>query len=325
TSRRTHIRPRPAPMSAATARQSIARRRRHATSSVAADGGRAHRPVPRHPRARLGRDGRRLPRAAHRHPAPCRHQAPPRPLVVARFFNEARLAALLQHPGLVDVYDFGRLTDGRAYIVMEYLEGQTLAALLRQRGKLGSELAVGLTRQIAGAVGVAHAKGIVHRDLKPDNIFIVRDDDIELGVRARILDFGIAKLAPGPAGGASHTRTGSLLGTPVYMAPEQCRGAGAVDWRADIYSLGCILSEILTGRRVFVHEGVGEIIAAHLTAPPPKPSAFASLPGWLDAVVVKALAKTPAARWQSMDELATALGRKRKSTVQPPEESTALQ
>src|SRR5262249_53623280 len=106
--------------------------------------------------------------------------------VVARFFNEARMAALLQHPGLVDVYDFGRLPDGRAFIVMEYLEGQTLAALLK-RGKLGVDLAAGLGRQIAGAVGAAHAKGIVHRDLKPDNIFVVRDDDVDIGVRARVL------------------------------------------------------------------------------------------------------------------------------------------
>jgi eukaryotic-like serine/threonine-protein kinase len=245
--------------------------------------------------------------------------------VVTRFFNEARTTASLKHPGLVDVYDFGRLPDGRGYMVMEYLEGQPLSKLLELQGRLGLDLAIGLVRQIAGAVGAAHAKGIVHRDLKPDNVFIVRDDDVEFGVRARVLDFGVAKLAPELGAVELHTRTGSILGTPVYMAPEQCRGAGTVDWRTDIYALGCIFFEMVTGRRVFPYEGVGEVIGAHLHTPPQRPSEIATgVPGWLDKVILKALAKSPGDRWQSMDELAGALGGKRRPTAPPSIDSTAI-
>ena len=117
------------------------------------------------------------------------------PEIVGRFFNEARSAALIRHPGLVDVYDFGRLPDGSAYLVMEYLTGETLASMLARHGRLPEEIALALARQIAAAVGAAHHKGIVHRDLKPDNIFVVQDEEVPVGVRARILDFGIAKLS----------------------------------------------------------------------------------------------------------------------------------
>jgi eukaryotic-like serine/threonine-protein kinase len=228
--------------------------------------------------------------------------------MVARMFNEARATALIRHPGLVDVYDFGRLADGRAFIVMEYLDGESLAARLA-RGRLPAELACVLARQVAAAVGAAHATGIVHRDLKPDNIYIVADDEIDAGVRARVLDFGIAKLSDVLAGGGHHTRTGSLLGTPAYMSPEQCRGAGAVDARTDVYSLGCILFEMLTGRRPFAFEGLGEIIVAHLHEPPPVASRIEpSVPAWLDPVLARLLAKDPAARYPSMEEVALALG-----------------
>lgn len=115
--------------------------------------------------------------------------------LVTRFFNEARAATAVKHPGIVEIYDFGYHTDGSAYIVMEYLEGETLAARLRRTGSLPAARAAALGRQVAGALGAAHAKGIIHRDLKPDNIFIVRDPDIPDGERTKILDFGIAKLA----------------------------------------------------------------------------------------------------------------------------------
>src|SRR5262249_3706534 len=117
--------------------------------------------------------------------------------LVTRFFNEARAATAVKHPGIVEIYDFGYHTGGSAYIVMEYLEGETLAARLRRTGPLPAARAAALGRQVAGALGAAHAKGIVHRDLKPDNIFIVRDPDIMDGERSKILDFGIAKLATG--------------------------------------------------------------------------------------------------------------------------------
>jgi len=237
--------------------------------------------------------------------------------MVGRMFNEARLTSLIRHPGLVDVYDFGRLPDGSAYIVMEYLEGETLANLVERQGRLAPDLARALARQIAAAVGAAHAKGIVHRDLKPDNVFIVVDEELDIGARARVLDFGIAKLGAGLAGGGHHTRTGSIMGTPNYMSPEQCRGAGTVDARTDIYSLGCILFEMLTGRRLFEFEGVGEIIVAHLHHVPPPPSQLEpSVPMWLDAVVAKLLAKDPAARYQTMDEVSLALGGRPKSRPQ---------
>jgi eukaryotic-like serine/threonine-protein kinase len=238
--------------------------------------------------------------------------------MVARIFNEARMTALIKHPGLVDVYDFGRLPDGRAYLVMEYLEGETLASMIARQRRLPVELAVGIARQIAAAVGAAHQKGIVHRDLKPDNVFIVADEEAALGLRARILDFGIAKLAPELTGGGLHTRTGSLLGTPTYMAPEQCRGTGKVDSRADIYALGCILFEMVTGRRLFDYEGMGEILAAHLHTAPDRPSSVErSVPAWLDAVILKALAKSPGDRYGSMDQLAAALGARAKATTPP--------
>jgi eukaryotic-like serine/threonine-protein kinase len=242
--------------------------------------------------------------------------------MVGRMFNEARMTSLIRHPGLVDVYDFGRLPNGSAFIVMEYLEGESLAALLERSGRLPADLARALARQVAAAVGAAHGKGIVHRDLKPDNIFIVTDEDIDIGVRARVLDFGIAKLGAGLAGGGHHTRTGSIMGTPTYMSPEQCRGAGAVDLRTDIYSLGCILFEMLTGRRLFAFEGVGEIIVAHLHQAPPVASRIEpSVPTWLDVVVAKLLAKDPAARYQTMDEVMVALGGKPRNRPSVPQAS----
>jgi len=159
--------------------------------------------------------------------------------MVDRFFSEARIASSIEHAGMVGVYDFGHHSDGCAYIVMEFLEGETLTAFLaRAGGKLPPDLVMAIGRQIASAVGAAHQKGIVHRDLKPDNVFLVADAEVAAGMRAKVLDFGIAKLMADAKPGSMRTRTGVLMGTPVYMSPEQCRGAGAVDARADIYSLG---------------------------------------------------------------------------------------
>ena len=242
--------------------------------------------------------------------------------MVGRMCNEARMTSLIRHPGLVDVYDFGRLPNGSAYIVMEYLEGETLSALLVRNGPLAPDVARALARQVAAAVGAAHGKGIVHRDLKPDNIFIVADEELDIGVRARVLDFGIAKLGAGLAGGGHRTRTGSMMGTPIYMSPEQCRGAGSVDARTDIYSLGCILFEMLTARQLFGFEGVGDIIVAHLHQVPPPASRFEpEVPAWLDAVLAKLLAKDPAARYQSMDEVSVALGGKPRNRPSVPQTS----
>ncbi len=134
--------------------------------------------------------------------------------IVQRFFNEARATTSIRHPGIVDVFDYGQLEDGRAYIAMEQLEGENLAACLRRTGQLALGHIVAIGRQAASALAAAHEKGIVHRDLKPDNIFLVPDADLPGGVRVKILDFGIAKLATrGDAG--LKTRTGAMMGTPV--------------------------------------------------------------------------------------------------------------
>ena len=223
--------------------------------------------------------------------------------VVARFFNEARAAALLKHPGLINVFDFGYTTSGSAYIAMELLDGESLAARLQRERRLPQEDLVHIGRQIAGAVGAAHAKGIVHRDLKPDNVFLVPDADVMGGKRIKVLDFGIAKLAhSGP--GAAKTRTGSIIGTPMYMSPEQCRGSGQVDHRTDIYALGCILFEMACGRPPFVAEGLGELLAMQMFQPPPAPRSFEpALSTALEALILRALAKKPEERQQSMDQL----------------------
>src|SRR5262245_23764831 len=166
-----------------------------------------------------------------------------RPEIVGRFFNEARAATAISDPGIVQIFDFGQHTTGDAFIVMEMLEGETLELRLRRSGALRVPDALRLLRQVAASLGAAHARGIVHRDLKPDNIFVVPDPEAVGGERTKILDFGIAKLAGQGVG--VKTQTSAVMGTPTYMSPEQCRGAGEVDQRSDIYSLGCILYEIL--------------------------------------------------------------------------------
>ncbi|HWO20233.1 MAG TPA: serine/threonine-protein kinase [Kofleriaceae bacterium] len=221
--------------------------------------------------------------------------------IVTRFFNEARAATAIQHPGIVEVYDFGWTNEGAAFIVMEHLQGETLRAR-RKRGPMPWNHALAVTRQIAGALSAAHAAGIVHRDLKPDNIFLVPDPEVPGGERIKLLDFGIAKLT-GTSTGLSMTRTGAVIGTPTYMAPEQCRGV-AVDSRADLYSLGCILFELLAGRPPFVGEGEGEVLAAHIHVPPPALGSLArGLPSGSEALVQRLLAKAPRDRVQTADEV----------------------
>ena len=228
--------------------------------------------------------------------------------VLTRFFNEARASSLIHHPGIVEVFDFGQMESGSAYLVMELLEGESLSKRIKREGKLRSEVIFPLLRQIAGALGAAHAREIVHRDLKPDNIFLVRDPDVPGGLRAKVLDFGIAKLAASSSG--LRTKTGAVMGTPAYMAPEQTRGAGKVDARADIYALGCILFEMAAGRLPFSAKTHHEMMALHQSAAPPAlRSIDPAISPVLEAVAARALAKEPAQRQQSMDELAAELDR----------------
>jgi serine/threonine-protein kinase len=227
------------------------------------------------------------------------------PDLTARFFNEARAAAAIEDPGIVQIFDFGQHTDGRAYIVMELLDGESLDRRLGRLGRLPVRDALRVMRQIASSLGAAHQRGIVHRDLKPDNVFLVRDPEVSGGERAKILDFGIAKITGGTG---KKTATAVVMGTPLFMSPEQCRGAGKVDQRSDVYSMGCVLFVLLTGRTPFYAEGPGEVIAMHLREMPPIPSTLAAgIPHIVDSMVLRCLEKDPARRYASGREVASAL------------------
>jgi serine/threonine-protein kinase len=225
--------------------------------------------------------------------------------VVQRFLNEAKAAASIHHPGIVSIYDLGR-AGGQVYIVMERLRGETLAERIA-RERLEIDHAVAMVKQLASALAAAHALNIVHRDLKPENIFVVADPDMPGGERIKILDFGVAKLAP-TQGGGGLTAQGSIFGTPAYMAPEQCENAAKVDQRTDLYALGCILYEMLCGIPPFGKGGL-ELLAAHLRDEPPRPTRYnRSIPEDLERTILQLLAKKPQHRLQSCEELLKALG-----------------
>jgi serine/threonine-protein kinase len=215
----------------------------------------------------------------------------------------------------VQVFDYGRHTDGSAYIVMELLNGESLHQRLARHGALGLPEALRIMRQVASTLGEAHARGIVHRDLKPANVFMVRDKEVAGGERAKVLDFGIAKLAGDHAGITTYDK--AVMGTPPYMSPEQCRGAGHVDQRSDVYALGCMLFELLVGHPPFQAEGPGDIIAMQLREAPPVPSSLRpSIPPEVDRLVLRCLAKDPAQRFGNGSDLAVALGSLRTSSPQ---------
>src|SRR4029077_17945183 len=160
----------------------------------------------------------------------------------------------IDHPGIVTVFECGHDPAG-VYIAMELLKGENLAARLK-RGRLAAAMGLRIIRQAASALAAAHAAGIVHRDLKPDNLFLVPDERDTSAEMVKVLDFGLAKLGQDASRTSSvRTRTGSVMGTPAYMSPEQCRGTREIDHRTDIYALGVILFEILCGRPPFVSEG----------------------------------------------------------------------
>ena len=219
--------------------------------------------------------------------------------LVERLFDEALATNLVKHSGIVQVFDCGFQRD-RAYLVMEYLEGENLGSLLKREKALSVPVACAFGGQLANALAAAHDHRIVHRDLKPDNIFVMPTGQDEVSLK--IVDFGIAKLNFRPAG--SDTDSMALLGTPAYMSPEQCAGAGLVDPRTDIYALGCILFEMVLGRRPFVYRGWGEYIAAHQSEPPPTPIELRpDLPRALNDLILQMLAKRPEDRPQAMGEI----------------------
>jgi serine/threonine-protein kinase len=221
--------------------------------------------------------------------------------VVARFFDEARAVNLIGHENIVGIYDLSLLPPRRYYYVMEYLDGETLADRIRG-GPLGPALALDVLLQLCDALQCAHEHGVVHRDLKPENVFLV-----QRGVRrdfVKLVDFGIAKLRGARAAG--RTESGVIVGTPEYMAPEQCED-GPIDARTDVYALGVIAFELATGRLPFVGMGIAPLLLAHLEKAPPRPSELAPVLPALERAILRALEKAPAARFADMAEFAAAL------------------
>ncbi len=226
------------------------------------------------------------------------------PEATPRFLLEAKAASAIGNEHIIDILDFGALPDGSAYLIMEFLEGVSLSELVRADALPPVERVIGIALQVAEALAAAHAAGIVHRDLKPDNIFLIqrRAEDF-----VKILDFGIAKM--GELGADRLTHTGTIVGTPHYMSPEQAAGL-AIDQRADIYALGIILYELVSGQVPFDGSNFMAVLTQHLQAVPP---AFQSrnppvhVSAVLEAIIFKCLAKQPEQRYQSMHELRDAL------------------
>jgi serine/threonine-protein kinase len=227
---------------------------------------------------------------------------------VRRLFVEARATSMIRHPGIVEIYDCDVHRNGRAYIVMEYLEGETLAKRLERLGALPWQVACRIARRATDAIGAAHRVGIVHRDVKPDNVFLLSDSAWPAITDVKVLDFGLAKLVAGNLVGVAGTMAGSLVGSPTYMSPEQCQGE-KVDHRCDIYSLGCVIFEMIAGRPPFVGSRVREVLEAHtLRAPPALGSVAPQVPPWLTRLVGRMLAKDPRQRPRAMDEVSIELG-----------------
>jgi hypothetical protein len=215
-----------------------------------------------------------------------------------RFLREARTAAAIEHPNVLPIYRVNDV-DGLLYIAMRYVDGPTLHEVIRRQTFLDVPDALSMTRQIASALDAAHEQGIIHRDVKPQNILLASAADIE---HAYLSDFGLARLVAD----TGLTRTGESLGTPSYMAPEQIAGR-EIDHRADIYSLGCVLFEALTGEVPFPLESRHAIYFAHVNSQPPAASGVNSLlPESIDSVLTKALAKEPDARYESAGALSAA-------------------
>ncbi|MGK3965007.1 serine/threonine-protein kinase [Sorangium sp. So ce118] len=227
------------------------------------------------------------------------------PQLVSRFVAEARAVNQIRHRNIIDIFSFGALEDGRHYYVMELLEGMTLDAYRRKRGRLPPAEALPILVKIARALDAAHAAGIAHRDLKPENVFLVFDEDG--AIFPKLLDFGIAKLLGEPSTTAHKTRTGHLIGTPLYMSPEQCRGRN-VDHRTDVYSFGILAHELLAGAPPFDGESAFDLLMKHTSEPaPPVSSVTTHLSPALDAPLLRMLEKDPASRPASLLEATAAL------------------
>jgi len=226
---------------------------------------------------------------------------------VARFIQEARAVNAIGHPGIVDIFGFGRFVDGRHYITMEYLEGQQLLAYLNEHGPIPPLDVLPVAYQLAESLAAAHDKGVVHRDMKPENVFLGvtrgKTNHQPWPPRTKILDFGLAKLIEAEFSDSKpRTRAGVTVGTPYYMSPEQCRGK-AIDRRADVYALGVMMYEMLTGRVPFYAAESVDVLYMHLTQQPEAPSSHRPVPAEIEALVLRCMAKASADRPQNMHEL----------------------
>jgi serine/threonine protein kinase len=224
-------------------------------------------------------------------------------VALARFMREAQAAASLRSPHVVQVMDYGS-AEGSPFMVMELLEGENLAQRIERLGRLTPGETYRVITHVARAIAKAHEAGIVHRDLKPDNVFLVHNEGDEV---AKVLDFGVAKVEATALSGGSHTRTGSLLGTPYYMSPEQAQGNKEVDHRSDLWALAVIAFECLTGKRPFYSDGLGDIVLQICVRDIPRPSSVSEVPLGFDDWFAHATQREPADRFQSARELSEAL------------------
>ncbi|WP_437650817.1 serine/threonine-protein kinase [Sorangium sp. So ce362] len=226
---------------------------------------------------------------------------------VARFEREAQAAARIGSDHICEVLDLGVLPDGTRYMVMEYLEGETLGAKIERMGRLGPEITVPIMAQVLEALGAAHAAGIIHRDLKPDNIFIV-PSKAGLSNFVKVLDFGVSKFSPLAGAEMSMTRTGAVVGTPYYMSPEQARGSSPVDQRTDIYAMGVLLYQATTGQVPFDAATFNELLFKIVLETAPLPQQLVpDLDVEFSGMIQKAMAREPGARFQSCAEFKSAL------------------
>jgi serine/threonine-protein kinase len=231
------------------------------------------------------------------------------PELVRRFLNEARAASAIRHPNIIDVFDAGVTVDGEPYILMEFLDGDSLQKVILQQGPIPLPTVQEIARQAGSALGAAHQAGIVHRDLKPENLFLIQDPGSPMGFRVKVLDFGIAKIKHGDERGSTlKTQAGLLMGSPSYMSPEQCRDSSDVDLRSDIYSFAIIVYEMLAGVPPFVSQSATEMLVMQITAdPPPLRQPVPDLPEFVEQTVMRALAKDREKRYPTVDYFVGAL------------------
>ncbi len=226
--------------------------------------------------------------------------------VVKRFYREAQAAAAIEHKNIIDIFDVGASAEGEPFLVMEYLEGESLSSMLKRTGPISLPAACAVLEPVLSALSAAHAAGIIHRDLKPDNIFIAHN--VSGDTEIKLIDFGISKITTGDQSGI--TGTGMFLGTPAYTSPEQIRGAKNIDHRTDIYAIGTILYQMLTGKLPFKGEHVNSLLASVLEDEPiPPKEAFEGFPGEAEDLIRRLLSKDPDERPRTTEMLFSELKR----------------